>query len=160
MRRRLSRNDGDAAELAGEASRSRADFERLIGEQRPKLHRYCARMTGSVIDGEDVVQALAGGRGAGNQRPRGRRGDRAAGRRLFRIAHNTALDFLRRRARDGEPRGEEAMAMIADPDRYRRAAADRGSELQQASCACRSRSATASAADGYAPAIRSKKSRP
>ena len=39
---------------------SRADFERLIGELRPKLHRYCARMTGSVIDGEDVVQeALA-----------------------------------------------------------------------------------------------------
>jgi RNA polymerase sigma-70 factor (ECF subfamily) len=27
---------------------------------RPKLHRYCARITGSVIDGEDVVQeALA-----------------------------------------------------------------------------------------------------
>jgi RNA polymerase sigma-70 factor (ECF subfamily) len=23
---------------------------------RRKLHRYCARMTGSVIDGEDVVQ--------------------------------------------------------------------------------------------------------
>ena len=23
---------------------------------RPRLHRYCARMTGSVIDGEDVVQ--------------------------------------------------------------------------------------------------------
>jgi hypothetical protein len=23
---------------------------------RPKLHRYCARMVGSVIDGEDVLQ--------------------------------------------------------------------------------------------------------
>ena len=34
----------------------RAAFERLLGELRPKLHRYCARMTGSVIDGEDVVQ--------------------------------------------------------------------------------------------------------
>ena len=33
-----------------------AVFERLLGELRPKLHRYCARMTGSVIDGEDVVQ--------------------------------------------------------------------------------------------------------
>jgi hypothetical protein len=31
----------------------RAAFERLLGELRPKLHRY---MTGSVIDGEDVVQ--------------------------------------------------------------------------------------------------------
>lgn len=38
----------------------RAEFERLIGELRPKLHRYCARMTGSAIDGEDVLQeALA-----------------------------------------------------------------------------------------------------
>src|SRR5262249_579743 len=34
----------------------RAVIERLLGELRPKLHRYCARMTGSVIDGEDVVQ--------------------------------------------------------------------------------------------------------
>ena len=33
-----------------------ATFDRLLGELRPKLHRYCARMTGSVIDGEDVVQ--------------------------------------------------------------------------------------------------------
>ena len=31
------------------------DVERLLGEMRPKLHRYCARMTGSVIDGEDIV---------------------------------------------------------------------------------------------------------
>ena len=34
----------------------RAAFDRLLGELRPKLHRYCARMTGSVIDGEDVMQ--------------------------------------------------------------------------------------------------------
>src|SRR3954453_10513939 len=33
-----------------------ATFDRLLGELRPKLHRYAARMTGSVIDGEDVVQ--------------------------------------------------------------------------------------------------------
>jgi DNA-directed RNA polymerase specialized sigma24 family protein len=37
-------------------SQDRAAFERRLGELRPKLHRYCARMTGSVIDGEDVVQ--------------------------------------------------------------------------------------------------------
>ncbi len=30
-------------------------FDRLLGELRPKLHRYCARMTGSVVDGVDVV---------------------------------------------------------------------------------------------------------
>ena len=28
----------------------------LAGELRPALHRYCARLMGSVIDGEDVVQ--------------------------------------------------------------------------------------------------------
>ena len=35
---------------------ARVSFDQLLGELRPKLHRYCARMTGSVIDGEDVVQ--------------------------------------------------------------------------------------------------------
>jgi RNA polymerase sigma-70 factor (ECF subfamily) len=35
---------------------ARDDFERLLGELRPKLHRYCARMTGSAVDGEDIVQ--------------------------------------------------------------------------------------------------------
>ena len=39
-----------------EADEGRAAFDRSLAELRPKLHRYCARMTGSVIDGEDVVQ--------------------------------------------------------------------------------------------------------
>ena len=34
----------------------RAELERLLGELRPKIHRYCARMTGSAVDGEDIVQ--------------------------------------------------------------------------------------------------------
>jgi len=34
----------------------RADFLALTAELRPELHRYCARLMGSVIDGEDVVQ--------------------------------------------------------------------------------------------------------
>ena len=38
----------------------RAGFEQLLAELRPKLHRYCARMTGSVIDGEDVLQEAHG----------------------------------------------------------------------------------------------------
>jgi len=33
-----------------------ADIERLTVAMRPKLHRYCARMVGSAIDGEDVLQ--------------------------------------------------------------------------------------------------------
>ena len=31
-------------------------FLETITHLRPKLHRYCSRMTGSVFDGEDVVQ--------------------------------------------------------------------------------------------------------
>ena len=30
-------------------------FLETISTLRPSLHRYCARMTGSVMDGEDVV---------------------------------------------------------------------------------------------------------
>src|ERR1700712_5175193 len=67
----------------------------LAGELRPELHRYCARIMGSVIDGEDVVQdtfaralvALEELSEAPQLRPW-----------LFRIAHNRALDLLRSRA--------------------------------------------------------------
>ena len=41
-------------------TRARADFDALVADVRPQLLRYCARMTGSVVDGEDIVQeALA-----------------------------------------------------------------------------------------------------
>jgi RNA polymerase sigma-70 factor (ECF subfamily) len=65
-------------------------------ELRPQLHRYCARMAGSVIDGEDILQdAIVK---AIRARPDT---DSIAQLEawLFRIAHNTALDFLRRRTR-------------------------------------------------------------
>jgi RNA polymerase sigma-70 factor (ECF subfamily) len=71
-------------------------FETIAEALRPKLHRYCARMTGSAIDGEDIVQdALLK---AMQAFPRdGSIANPEAW--LFRIAHNTALDFLRRRLR-------------------------------------------------------------
>jgi len=84
----------------GEADR-RARLLALAGELRPELHRYCARLMGSVIDGEDVVQdtfaraflALDELDEAPSLRPW-----------LFRIAHNRALDLLRSRAiRAAEP---------------------------------------------------------
>lgn len=89
----------------------REPFDRLFGEMRPKLHRYCARMTGSVIDGEDVLQealakafeALPDAGPIAN--PEGW---------LFRIAHNAALDFLRRRARE-KAFSDEDPDMIVDP---------------------------------------------
>ena len=41
---------------APEASVAVTDIDALLAAMRPKLHRYCARMVGSVIDGEDVLQ--------------------------------------------------------------------------------------------------------
>jgi RNA polymerase sigma-70 factor, ECF subfamily len=74
----------------------REAFDRLLGELRPKLHRYCARMTGSVLDGEDVVhEAIIKAIEALSQP--GLIAHPEAW--LFRIAHNAALDFLRHRAR-------------------------------------------------------------
>ncbi|MGO4842006.1 RNA polymerase sigma factor, partial [Rhizobiaceae sp. 2RAB30] len=34
----------------------RPALEAMLAGLRPRLHRYCARMSGSVIDGEDIVQ--------------------------------------------------------------------------------------------------------
>src|SRR5262249_12064901 len=87
------------------------DLDRLLAAMRPKLHRYCARMTGSVIDGEDVLQdalvkAVEAFPAAGPLRhPEGW---------LFRIAHNTALDFLRRKSRQAAIFSESELDMIAD----------------------------------------------
>ena len=99
------------------ADRPSPDHDRLAallaeaGELRPELHRYCARLMGSVIDGEDVVQdtlvrafvALQDLEQTPQLRPW-----------LFRIAHNRALDLLRSRAvRAAEP--IEAASEVADP---------------------------------------------
>jgi RNA polymerase sigma factor (sigma-70 family) len=93
----------------------RVEFLALAGELRPDLHRYCARLMGSFIDGEDVVQdtlirafvALEDLEEAPPLRPW-----------LFRIAHNRALDLLRsREVRMAEPIDDAAdIADSAQPD--------------------------------------------
>jgi RNA polymerase sigma-70 factor, ECF subfamily len=95
----------------------RDQFECLVGELRPKLHRYCARMTGSAVDGEDIVQdAMIK---AFTALPSVGVVDNPEGW-LFRIAHNTALDFLRRRARAPMMEHEEALERLAASDSYHR----------------------------------------
>ena len=79
--------------LASRLVESRREFLALVAHLRPELHRYCARMTGSIADGEDIVQetlarayyALPEYPTVPPLRPW-----------LFRIAHNRALDHLRR----------------------------------------------------------------
>ena len=66
----------------------------MVAGVRPELHRFCTRMSGSVLDGEDIVQEaliqafykLPSLRDVSRLRPW-----------LFRIAHNKCIDLLRRR---------------------------------------------------------------
>jgi RNA polymerase sigma-70 factor, ECF subfamily len=90
-------------------------FLETITHLRPSLHRYCARMAGSVLDGEDVVQealfqAYRKLDAFDDARP--------LGPWLFRIAHNRCIDFLRRRGirEQAEAAGAEpASTPPADP---------------------------------------------
>jgi RNA polymerase sigma factor (sigma-70 family) len=84
----------------------------LAGELRPQLHRYCARLMGSVIEGEDVVQDPFARAFVALDELQEAPPLRAW---LFRIAHNRALDLLRSRAiRAAEP--IEAAHEVADPE--------------------------------------------
>lgn len=87
-------------------------FEEFITEIRPELHRYVTRMIGSVIDSEDVVQdALIKAYNslhmlAPDSNIRGW---------LFRIAHNKAIDHLRRF--DNQPMEHlDEHPLFAEPD--------------------------------------------
>jgi RNA polymerase sigma-70 factor (ECF subfamily) len=94
--------------LTGPFETRYAAFLETITQLRPPLHRYCARMTGSVMDGEDVVQeALFEAYRKLDQFDE----SRPLKPWLFRIAHNRCIDFLRRRGgRD------EAEATAAVPE--------------------------------------------
>jgi RNA polymerase sigma-70 factor (ECF subfamily) len=89
-----------------------AALDRLLVRLRPRLHRYCARMVGSVIDAEDIVQeasikaieASPGAAAIANPEAW-----------LFQVAHNAALDALRRRARQPRFADEEDLALVSDP---------------------------------------------
>lgn len=90
----------------------RARFEAACEALRPDLHRFCTRMTGSVSDGEDMLQEtlvhafyhLPELREGASLRPW-----------LFRIAHNCCIDWQRRRRAfvplEDETAGDEVDAL-------------------------------------------------
>jgi RNA polymerase sigma-70 factor, ECF subfamily len=86
----------EVSETPAALAQAREQFLSMVEGVRPELHRYCARLTGSVIEGEDIVQdalakafyALSQSASVPPLRPW-----------LFRIAHNTALDFLKSHGR-------------------------------------------------------------
>jgi RNA polymerase sigma-70 factor, ECF subfamily len=81
-------------------------FLETITQLRPSLHRYCSRMTGSVMDGEDVVQEAL----FEAYRKLDKFDDSSALKPwLFRIAHNRCIDFLRKRGVRAEA---ETAAMV------------------------------------------------
>jgi len=84
----------------------------MLADLRPRLHRYCARMTGSAVDGEDVLhetmlKVL--------ESPSDIDNFSMLERWLIRGAHNAASDFLRRRSRQGATHTSEDLDMIIDP---------------------------------------------
>jgi RNA polymerase sigma-70 factor (ECF subfamily) len=110
---------GSPAELSGAlqqaVAQSRRQFIAAAGELRPRLHRFCARMCGSSLDGEDVVQEtladaffnLTSLKDASRFEPW-----------LFRIAYNKCIDHVRRernRAHDVAFEEEHDRADSAEP---------------------------------------------
>ncbi|MEH6403780.1 MAG: sigma-70 family RNA polymerase sigma factor [Sneathiella sp.] len=100
----MSINGNENFDLAG--------LEAALPVLRPELHRYCARMTGSVVDGEDILQetllkaSRALSRGIVVEQPRAW---------LFRIAHNTALNHFRSTRREMAMKEEISHELTNDP---------------------------------------------
>jgi len=87
-------------------------FLRTITHLRPILHRYCARMTGSVMDGEDVVQeALFEAYRKLDQFDE----SRPLKPWLFRITHNRCIDFLRSRGVRDEAEAAASLPEAVEP---------------------------------------------
>lgn len=87
-------------------------FLESLREVRPKLHRYCGRMLGSLLDGEDVAQEVL----FEAYRKLDQLDDtRPLAPWLFRIAHNRCIDHLRRRAVPAEGTEHDAAVPPAEP---------------------------------------------
>jgi RNA polymerase sigma-70 factor, ECF subfamily len=103
----------------------RLAFIESLADLRPRMHRYCARMTGSALDGEDVMQeaifdAYLKLGSFDDSRP--------LGPWLFRIAHNRCIDFLRRRQVQREVEAEAAAPALVHPSEAEGRGVDRAIE--------------------------------
>jgi RNA polymerase sigma-70 factor, ECF subfamily len=107
----MDTDDLEAAAPAGGSLEVRyLAFLETITHLRPSLHRYCSRMTGSVLDGEDLVQEALF---QAYRRLDTFDDTRPLAPWLFRIAHNRCIDFLRRRGIREQAHSEAA---AGEPD--------------------------------------------
>ncbi len=91
---------------------AREEFNELIESFRPNLHRYCARMTGSVVDAEDVVQDVLAK--AFYLLPTTEVSNLQGW--LLKIAHNKSIDYLRKKKNDlADPIDEYPLQAEIDP---------------------------------------------
>src|SRR5271163_1635884 len=101
-------------------------FLETIKHLRPRLHRHCARMTGSVLDGEDVMQEAVF---EAYRKLDTYDKSRELKPWLFRIVHNRCIDFLRRRQvrEDAEATAVESVSIqpVEPSDRASRDALER-----------------------------------
>src|SRR5580704_353617 len=101
-------------------------FLETVSHLRSRMHRYCARMTGSAMDGEDVMQEALF---EAYQKLEQFDNSRALKPWLFRIVHNRCIDFLRRRQvrEDAEATSVESVSIqpIEPSDRASRDALER-----------------------------------
>ena len=88
---------------------TRQQFLQLVEDLRPQLHRFCTRMSGSALDGEDLVQeTLAQAYFKLSLL------EQSASLRawIFSIAHRKCLDFLRSRKAQPEVQEEVEVAVM------------------------------------------------
>jgi RNA polymerase sigma factor (sigma-70 family) len=103
----------DIGALASDLSHDRERFLTLVADVRPDLHRYCARMTGSITDGEDIVQETLARAYFALPEVETLPPLKSW---LFQIAHNRAVDFLRRAERRVVQPLETGIESLPDAD--------------------------------------------
>lgn len=84
------------ADLQSAVGDSRMRFNEVAGALRPRLHRFCARMCGSSLDGEDVVQETLS---EAFYNLASLKDPSRFEAWMFRIAYHKCIDFVRRERR-------------------------------------------------------------